>query len=80
LWPSYSEGHKSIDRELWLKVLWEKVSIGKLRLPKVEVPKWTRAIDLRWMHGIGYRTYGTKYSTGKQMLEHLKLLKHRVLK
>jgi hypothetical protein len=41
-------GHTSIDYELWVKVFREKVGMEKSRRPKVEVPKWTRVIDLRW--------------------------------
>jgi hypothetical protein len=48
----------SKNRVLRVKVLRMEASVKKLRLPKAEVLKWTRAIDLRWMHGTRYGTSG----------------------
>jgi hypothetical protein len=41
----------------------------KTRRPKDEVPKWTRVIDLRWMHGAISRTLSTKYLGGKRRVK-----------
>jgi hypothetical protein len=62
-------GHASIDCVLWVKLLQTKESIEELRLPKAEVSKWTRAIDLKWMHDARSRTSGTEYSRGKQRVK-----------
>ena len=58
-------GHTSTDCVLWVKSLQTKASIEELRLMKDEVLKWTRAIDLKWMHDAISRTSGTEYSEGK---------------
>jgi hypothetical protein len=41
----------------------------KLRLPKAKVPKWTRAVDLRWRRDARSRTPGMKYSGGKRRVK-----------
>jgi hypothetical protein len=58
-------GHVTIDHGLRVKALQEKASIEELKLLKAEVPKWTRAVDLRWMCGSISRTSGMKYSRRK---------------
>jgi hypothetical protein len=58
-------GRASIDCVLQVKELQKKEIIEELILPKVEVPKWTRVIDLKWKCGVRSRTLGTEYSGGK---------------
>jgi hypothetical protein len=59
---------------------WEEASEEKLRLPKAEVPKWTRAIDLRWMCGARSENFGYGILRRKVEVESAKLPKRGVPK